>query len=42
MEEDIQYVRLAIPNREVRYIYNSTVMNWFRDLIRSLSGTFKR
>jgi len=39
MEEDIQYVRLAIPNREVRYIYNSTVMNWFRDLIKTRDMT---
>lgn len=30
MEGDIRYVRLAIPNREIRYIYNSTIMNWFR------------
>lgn len=30
MEGDIRYVRLAIPNREIRYIYNHTIMNWFR------------
>lgn len=34
MEEDVRYVSLAIPNREVRYIYNSTIMTWFRDEIR--------
>ena len=31
---DIRYVELAIPNREVRYIYNNTIMNWFRDEIK--------
>lgn len=31
---DIRYVELAIPNREVRYIYNSTIINWFRDEIK--------
>lgn len=34
MTGDIHYVSLAIPNREVRYIYNSTIMNWFRDEIK--------
>lgn len=40
---DIKYVKLAIPNREVRYIYNNTIINWFRDKIRveDLSGLYK-
>lgn len=34
---------MAIPNIEVRYIYNHTIMNWFRDEIKSkdLSGLFQ-
>lgn len=31
---DSRYVELAIPNREVQYIYNNTIMYWFRDHIR--------
>lgn len=31
---DSRYVELALPNREVRYIYNNTIMNWFQDHIR--------
>lgn len=40
---DSRYVKLAIPNREVRYIYNNTIINWFRDKIRveDLSGLYK-
>lgn len=40
---DIRYVKLAIPNREVRYIYNNTILNWFRDKIRveDLSGLYE-
>lgn len=40
---DIRYVGLAIPNREVRYIYNNTIMNWFRDeiKIRNLSPLYQ-
>lgn len=34
MVGDIRYISLAIPNREVRYIYNSAIMNWFRDDIK--------
>lgn len=42
MENDIRYVRLAIPNREVRYIYNHTIMSWFRTEIeaRDLSSLY--
>lgn len=35
MEGDARYISLAIPNREVRYIYNNTIMNWFRDDIKT-------
>lgn len=35
MEGDIRYMSLAIPNREVRYIYNSMIMKWFREEIRT-------
>lgn len=33
--EDTRYVSLAIPNREVRYIYNYTVKEWFQEEIRT-------
>lgn len=32
---DMRYVSLAIPNREVRYIYNYTVREWFQEEIRT-------
>lgn len=35
MEGDSRYVTFAIPNREVRYIYNNTIMNWFRGEIQT-------
>lgn len=40
---DSRYVKLAIPNREVRYIYNNTIINWFHDKIRveDLSELYK-
>lgn len=43
IEGDTRLVSLAIPNREVRYIYNSTIMSWFRDEIqmRDLSGLYQ-
>lgn len=49
---DSRYVELAIPNREVRYIYNNTIINWFQSKIKEknlselyqglLSGDAKR
>lgn len=43
MEGEDLYVTMAIPNVEVRYIYNNTIMNWFRDEIKSkdLSSLFQ-
>ena len=35
MEGDIRYISLAIPNREVRYIYNNTIINWFQSEIKT-------
>lgn len=38
-----RYVTMSIPNGEVRYIYNNTILNWFRDKIKSkdLSGFYQ-
>ncbi len=33
-EEDIRYLTLAIPNREVRYIFREKIMAWFDQKIR--------
>lgn len=43
MEGESLYVTMAIPNREVHYIYNHTILNWFRDEIKSkdLSALFQ-
>lgn len=43
MEGENLYVTMAIPNVEVRYIYNHTILNWFNDTIKSkdLSGLFQ-
>lgn len=35
MEGENLYVTMTIPNVEVRYIYNNTILNWFRDEIKS-------
>lgn len=32
---DELYVSMTIPNREIRYIYNNSIRNWFRDEIKS-------
>lgn len=42
LEGDMRYVKLAIPNREVRYIYSNTIMFWFRAKVqmRDLSKLF--
>lgn len=34
MDGSRQYVTLAIPNAEVKYIYENTVMTWFEDTLR--------
>lgn len=35
MDGDTRYIKLAIPNREVRYIYNNTILGWFRMKIKT-------
>ena len=30
-EEENIYIEMAIPNREVRYIYKNTVLRWFEE-----------
>lgn len=41
-EADERYVRLAIPNIEVKNIYKNQIQNWFRDEIKAsdLSGLY--
>ncbi|MCI8901029.1 MAG: AAA family ATPase [Lachnospiraceae bacterium] len=34
MDEDIIYAQLAIPNKEVRYIFHQKVQKWFRDKLK--------
>ena len=34
MEGENQYITMAIPNTEVCYIYNHTILNWFRNEIK--------
>lgn len=40
---DMRYLSLAIPNREIRYIYNNTILNWFHEVIKQkdLSALFQ-
>ncbi len=33
LEGDIQYMELAIPNLEVRYIYKNTILSWFDEML---------
>ena len=33
LESDIQYMELAIPNLEVRYIYKNTILSWFDEML---------
>ena len=40
MIDDVRYISLAIPNREVRYIYNSTIMSWFKEEVKTKNLTF--
>ena len=35
MEMETQYVTLAIPNHEIRYIYRNTISNWFYDEVKA-------
>lgn len=35
MENEVQYLTLAIPNLEVKSIYNNTIAKWFRDEVKT-------
>lgn len=35
MEHGIQYLTMAVPNLEVKYIYDNTVAKWFQDEIKA-------
>ena len=35
MADDSRYIKMAIPNREVRYIYAHTIRSWFQDAIKT-------
>ena len=35
-EEDIIYLSLSIPNKEVRYIYRSTIQEWFDQQVKAI------
>ena len=39
LEDDIQYMELMIPNREVRMIYKRTILAWFDKKIKGLERT---
>ncbi len=32
--DEIRYVKLGLPNREVRYIYKRTILSWFDEIIQ--------
>lgn len=34
MEQETQYITMAIPNLEVTYIYKNTIRKWFRDEVK--------
>lgn len=34
MENETQYLTMAVPNLEVKYIFNNTITKWFRDQIK--------
>ena len=38
-ESDSIYLEMKIPNREIRYIYNNTIREWFQKKTRSLDFT---
>lgn len=35
LEGNTVYLKLAIPNEEVRYIYQNTIQEWFKKNVRS-------
>ena len=35
LEEENQYITMALPNMEVKYIYKNTITKWFRDEVKS-------
>lgn len=39
MEEETIYMKLAIPNAEVRYIYRNTIMDWFSQNLKQTDYT---
>lgn len=39
MEGEVQYITMAIPNAEVKYIYRNTVLTWFDRKIREKDMT---
>jgi hypothetical protein len=39
MRGDNIYAELAIPNREVRYVFSEKVQNWFRDRVKTRDMT---
>lgn len=43
LEGNTVYLKLAIPNEEVRYIYQNTIQEWFKKSVRSkdLSSTYE-
>jgi hypothetical protein len=36
-EDDVPYAKMTIPNREVRVVYRTTVMQWFNENVRASS-----
>lgn len=38
-EEDKTFVEIAIPNREVRYIFNNKIMGWFKEQVKQRDRT---
>jgi hypothetical protein len=36
-EDDVPYAKMMIPNREVRVVYRTTVMQWFNENVRATS-----
>lgn len=35
MDQETQYITMAIPNLEVKYIYKNTIVKWFQEAVRS-------
>lgn len=40
MEEETVYIKLAIPNTEVRYIYRNTIIEWFEQRLKQVDYSF--